>query len=97
MEQTKKHVRDMTPAEELGARVLSSHMDAIQNMLDPAMKLTLVARHPTDPDMSFIMGNDDFSENYKLVRDLLEDRAKSQQEVYVTRDGVERSSEKLPS
>lgn len=48
-------------------QVLSQKMDGIADALSPEYKLTLIARHPTNPNANIVIGDD----TYESAADLL--------------------------
>ena len=55
----------MSPKMESAMRIVSKHLDAIQREVfkaDAGMKLTFIARDPSNPEGDFLMSEDDLSE-----------------------------------
>lgn len=55
----------MSPKMEGAMRIVSRHLDAIQREVfkpDAGMKLTFIARDPSNPEADFLMSEDDLSE-----------------------------------
>lgn len=73
----------MSPKLDAAMRIVSRHLDAIErDVFKPGMKLTFIARDPTNPEADFLMSEDDLSEVAELLirrskRDsLIQDQAK---------------------
>jgi hypothetical protein len=60
----------MSPKMEMAMRIVSGHLDAIQREVfkaDACMKLTFIARDPTNPEADFLMSEDDLPEVAELL------------------------------
>lgn len=73
----------MSPKLDAAMRIVSRHLDAIEReCFKPGMKLTFIARDPTNPEADFLMSEDDLSEVAELLirsskrESLIQDQAK---------------------
>lgn len=60
----------MSPKMEGAMRIVSRHLDAIQREVfkaDAGMKLTFIARDPSNPEADFLMSEDDLAEVAELL------------------------------
>lgn len=60
----------MTPKLETAMNIVSQHLDAIEREVfkkDAGMKLTFIARDPTNPEADFLVSEDDLSEVAELL------------------------------
>lgn len=60
----------MSPRMQGAMRIVSKHLDAIQREVfkpGSGMKLTFIARDPSDPEADFLMSEDDLSEVAELL------------------------------
>jgi hypothetical protein len=53
----------MSPKMQLAMQIVSRHLDAIErDVFKPGMRLTFIARDPTNPEADFLMSGDDLDE-----------------------------------
>lgn len=60
----------MTPKLEAAMKIVSQHLDAIEREVfkeDAGMRLTFIARDPTNPEADFLVSEDDLSEVAELL------------------------------
>ena len=60
----------MSPKMQGAMRIVSQHLDAIQREVfkpDAGMKLTFIARDPSNPEADFLLSEDDLSEVAELL------------------------------